>query len=37
LQSGGAGGEQDLVEQRFVAQDQIVELFGNGENHVMVI
>jgi hypothetical protein len=37
LQRGGAGGEQDFVQHRLVAQDQIVELFGDGENHVVVI
>jgi hypothetical protein len=37
LQRGGAGGEQDLIQQRLVAQNQIVELFRDGENHVVVI
>ena len=37
LQSGSAGGEQDLIHLRFVAQDQIVELFGDGEDHVVIL
>ena len=37
LQSGGAGGKQDFVQRRLIPQDQIVELFGDGENHVVVI
>lgn len=36
-ESGGACGEQDLVQRRFVAQDQVVELLGDGENDVMVV
>jgi hypothetical protein len=37
LKSGGAGGKQDFVQQRLVAQDQIVDLFGDGEDHVVVL
>lgn len=36
LQGSGAGGEQDFIDLLFVAQHQIVELFGKGENHVVV-
>jgi hypothetical protein len=36
-QSGGAGGKKDLVKQRLVTQNQIVELLGDGENHVVII
>ena len=37
LQRGSAGIEQDLVELLFVAQGQIVELFGDGEYDVVVV
>ena len=37
LKSSGAGGEQDFIQDRLVAQNQIIELFRNGENYVVVV
>ena len=37
LKRSGAGGEQDFIQLRFVAQNQVVELFGDGEDHVVVV
>ena len=37
LKGGGAGGKQGLVQLRLVTQNQVVELFGDGEDHVVII
>jgi len=37
LKGGCAGGEQDLIQQRLVAQHQVVELLRDGENHMVVV
>jgi hypothetical protein len=37
LKRCGAGGEQDFIQQPLVSQNEVVELFRDGENHMVII